>query len=447
MTYSKNKVLFLKPARAAPALWPPEAYLSYYPFMLRALALAELSRGDTCPNPVVGAVLVRDGRIVAEGRHGHYGGPHAEVEVLRTAARAGINPAECTLVVTLEPCAHHGKTPPCCEAVLAAGIRHVVVGLADPTPRAGGGAACLRAAGVRVDMGVAEDLCARQLADFLFWQTSGLPFITLKLAASLDGAIATRTGESRWITGPTARRRVHELRSTAQGILVGGNTFRQDNPALTCRLTPGDDAEGSILSQPAASDLEFFPGFGRAGLLEAASRPQPLALVATSRLPEAGADYQLLRQRPAQTIFLTTAAAAQTPAADALRDIGASIIAPPPDFSSPDAPEESCGLSIKTMLHNLAALRRDFSCCRILCEGGGALGLFLLRHGLARFFELHSAPLIMGDNQAVRLFSGLNPERLADALRLRPLLQGRAGDDVITLWENRGGDPLDPGCQ
>ena len=171
----------------------------YYPFMLRALALAELSRGDTCPNPVVGAVLVRDGRVVAEGRHRYYGGPHAEVEVLSAAARAGGNPAECTLVVTLEPCAHHGKTPPCCEAIRAAGIRHVVVGLADPTPRAGGGAACLRAAGVRVDVGVAGDLCARQLADFLFWQTSGLPFITLKLAASLDGAIATRTGESRWI--------------------------------------------------------------------------------------------------------------------------------------------------------------------------------------------------------------------------------------------------------
>ena len=429
----------------------------YHPFMLRALALAELSRGDTCPNPVVGAVLIKDGRIVAEGRHGHYGGPHAEIEALNQAARQGIDPAGCTLVVTLEPCAHYGKTPPCCEAIAAAGIRHVVVGLADPTPRAGGGAACLRAAGVRVDMGVAGDLVARQLADFIFWQTSDLPFITLKLAATLDGAIATRSGESRWITGPAARRRVHELRSTAQAVMVGGNTFRQDNPSLTCRLSepPQETCSGA--------GLGLFPGAGRANLLEAATRPQPLAVVVTACLPEATGDYHLLQTRAAQTIFLTSAAAAQTPAAEALRGLGAFVIAPPSvPLSALPGEEGVGGLCMETMLHNLATLRREFNCCRILCEGGGSLGLFLLRQGLARYFELHSAPLIMGDDQAVRLFSGLDPTRLSQALRLRLLLQGRAGEDMITLWEASGGqegtprpfldlpapgnDPLDPAC-
>ena len=407
----------------------------FYPFMLQALALAELSRGDTCPNPVVGALLVKDGRVLAEGRHGCCGGPHAEVEVLRAAARQGVDPAQCTLVVTLEPCAHHGKTPPCCEAVLAAGIRHVVIGLPDPTPKASGGADYLRGHGLRVEVGIARELCAEQLADFIFWQTSDLPFIVLKLAASLDGAIATRIGESRWITGPAARRRVHELRSSVQGVLVGGNTFRQDNPRLTCRLAE------PLQEEYAGVDLKFFPGAGRANLSATAERPQPLAVVATSRLPHAQAAYYLLQERAAQTVFLTSAAAADSRAAEALRANGVGVIAPERHSPGPDsvdvlAGEDLSGHSLTALRHNLAALRRDYGVCRILCEGGGRLGLFLLRHGLAQQFELHTAPVIMGDERAVPLFSGLDPARLTEALRLRILRQGRAGEDMIALLEH-----------
>ena len=419
----------------------------YYPFMQRALALAETARGDTCPNPVVGALLVKDGRVVAEGRHACCGGPHAEVAVLAQAAQRGIDPAECSLVVTLEPCAHHGKTPPCCEAVLAAGIRHVVVGLAEPTPKASGGADFLRAHGVRVDTGVAGDLCALQLADFIFWENSPLPFVTLKLAATLDGAIATRAGEARWITGPAARARVHELRSTVQAVMVGGNTFRQDNPQLTCRLAAKAE------DQAPAPYLEFFPGAGRAALLEAVTRAQPLAVVVTDHLPAADAAYYLLQQRAAQTVFLTNAKAAVSREADALRGLGAAVIGPPESLA---AEIEAAGLSEATLHHNLSALRRDYGCCRILCEGGGRLGLFLLQHGLTQQFELHTAPTVMGDDAAPRLFSGLNPAHLAQALRLRPLLQGRAGEDMVMLFEPGGGcapppgpplsgnDPLDP---
>ena len=401
----------------------------YYPFMRRALALAETARGDTCPNPVVGALLVKDGRVAAEGRHACCGGPHAEAEALAQAARRGINPADCTLVVTLEPCAHYGKTPPCCEAVFNAGIKHVVVGLADPTPKACGGAEFLRARGVRVDTGVAAGLCALQLADFIFQQSSPLPFITLKLAATLDGAIATRTGESRWITGPAARARVHELRSTVQAVMVGGNTFRQDNPHLTCRLAAAE-------ARDQAPYLEFFPGAGRAALPEAAARPQPLAVTVTEHLPSASADYYLLQHRATQTVFLTNAEAAASREADALRELGAVVIGPPADLA---AETEASRLPEAILRCNLTTLRRDYGCCRILCEGGGRLGLFLLEHGLARQFELHAAPLVMGDDAAPRLFSGLNPKRLAEALRLRPLLQGRAGEDMITLFEASGG--------
>ncbi len=432
----------------------------YYPFMLQAVRLAELSRGDVCPNPVVGALLVKDGRIAAQGRHRFYGGPHAEIEALKMAARLGVTPAECTLVVTLEPCAHHGKTPPCCEAVLKAGIKHVVIGAMDPTEQAGGGAAFLRSRGVHVETGIARELCERQLTEFIFLRKSSLPFISLKAAATLDGAIATREGESRWITGPLARERVRELRLSARGVMVGGNTFRKDNPRLSIRppLTPEElnaasrapltpcaapadflpgfmpDAEGRedvARCLAAARGLEFFPGAGRRAFAVPEERGQPLALVATGQLPDKAADFYLLRERAEQTVFLTDAKSAAGRAADALRALGAGVIGPPEDLPSDLSPQER---SAATMRHNLAVLRKDFDCLRILCEGGGKLALFLLRHGFAQELELHSAPLVMGDEQAVRVFSGLNPENLSQALRLKLLQRGILGEDTATLY-------------
>lgn len=438
----------------------------FYPFMLQAVRLAELSRGDVAPNPVVGALLVKDGRIVAQGRHRVYGGPHAEIEALGMAARLGIDPAQCSLVVTLEPCAHHGKTPPCCEAVLKAGIGHVVVGAMDRTTKAGGGATFLRAHGVRVEMGIAGEVCERQLAEFNFLQKSPLPFVTLKLAATLDGAIATRTGESRWITGPLARERVRELRLSAQGVMVGGNTFRQDNPHLLVRqpLAANEMAAGvsdvfgncacetaslpqftfdplerenpaSLLA--AARGVEFFPGAGRRALAMPADNTQPMAIAATGHLPAADADFYLLQERAKRTVFLTGAKNASGREADALRALGVTILAPPEDL--PEGPDTEEGRKAG-MIHMLAALRRDFGCQRILCEGGGALGLFLLRHGLARELELHSAPLILGDAEAVRVFSGLNPGCLAEALRLKFLQHGFLGEDTAALYSGLG-DP------
>ncbi len=431
----------------------------YYPFMLRAGQLAELSRGDTCPNPIVGALLVKEGRIVAQGRHCRYGGPHAEVEVLRMAERLGLNAAECTLVVTLEPCNHHGKTPPCTEAILRAGIKHVVIGFADPT-KAGGGAAYLRARGVTVETGIAEDYCRGLIEDFLHWQQSPLPFVTLKFGVSLDGVIAARKGKRGWITGPLARCRVQELRSASQGVLVGGNTLRVDNPRLTCRpaelvaegaLGGGLDflPQSCVCLPPLAMDaaavrnsaelpelgsiagLPFFPAAGRLNSPDIQTRKQPLAIVVSSRIPDLSEDYYLFQERPEETVLLTGAAAAQSAQAEYLRDRGVAVIAP---AKADAAAQAQSGLSEEVMFHNLCVLREKYGCWRILCEGGAELGLFLLDNGLAQNLELHTAPRFMANAEAVYLRPA-EPEGLPGAGRKLHLVRnGSLGDDAVALY-------------
>ena len=203
-------------------------------WMRRALALASLAQGDTSPNPLVGAVVLDvEGRLVGEGFHARAGEPHAEVGALQQAgdaARGG------TLVVTLEPCCHHGRTPPCSEAVLRAGIIRVVIALEDPDPRvAGGGIAQLRAAGVEVITGVLRDLAAEQNRAFLHRVQTGRPLGVLKWAMGLDGRTALANGESQWISGPPARAWVHQLRSQVDAVIVGGGTVRADDPLLTSR--------------------------------------------------------------------------------------------------------------------------------------------------------------------------------------------------------------------
>ena len=269
----------------------------YESFMREAAELAERGRWSAAPNPTVGAVLVRDGVAVARGWHTAYGKSHAEVECLKDAEAKGVDPSACTLVVTLEPCNHQGQTPPCTEAVIAAGIRHVVIGLRDPNPKAAGGMERLAEAGVEVEAGVCEELCRDLVADFLIWQTTKRPYVMLKLAMTLDGRIATRTGHSRWITGETARHQVHELRANVGraggAILVGGNTLHTDNPLLTARLD--DPVER-----------------------------QPRAVSISSRVP-APDSLLLFKERPTETIFLTTASGAATPRAAQLRERGGEV--------------------------------------------------------------------------------------------------------------------------
>src|SRR5262245_52454147 len=202
-------------------------------WMRRALELAERGRGAVEPNPLVGAVLVRDGALVGEGWHQRYGGPHAEVHAL---AAAGPAARGATLHVTLEPCCHPGKTPPCTDAVLAAGVARVVAAMSDPFPRvAGGGLARLRAAGLEVEVGLCEAEACRLNAPYLKLLSRGRPWVHAKWAMTLDGKMATRTGDSKWIRGGGSRRLVHELRGRVDAVVVGLGTALADDPALTAR--------------------------------------------------------------------------------------------------------------------------------------------------------------------------------------------------------------------
>jgi diaminohydroxyphosphoribosylaminopyrimidine deaminase/5-amino-6-(5-phosphoribosylamino)uracil reductase len=204
--------------------------------LARARELAERGRGTTHPNPVVGALLVRDGEVVGEGWHERRGEPHAEIHALRAA---GERARGATLYVTLEPCSHHGTTPPCADAVIEAGVARVVAGQADPSPKvAGAGLERLRAAGVRVEVADGEEgfLCRRQLEAWRTWATLGRPFVTYKAAATLDGRV--NVPGSRWLTGEQARRRVHELRAASDAVAVGMGTVRADAPQLDARDVP-----------------------------------------------------------------------------------------------------------------------------------------------------------------------------------------------------------------
>ena len=356
-------------------------------FMRRAIALAEQGRGTAAPNPTVGAVLVQHGQIVAEGFHTACGKPHAEIECLRDAAEKGISPQDCSMYVTLEPCNHYGKTPPCSKAILDAGIKRVVIGLEDPNPKAKGGAEFLRENGVNVETGMLEDECRALVSDFLTWIQTPYPYTTLKLASTLDGKIATRTGHSQWISGEESRKKVHELRKKVDAVIVGGGTFYADNPQLTCRL-------------------------------EGVER-QPLAVIVTSHLPENPEEFTLLQERPEQVIFWTNEKSALTDAASKLQKAGSIVLA---------LPEENGKLDIAA---GLTWLRQEKNCLYTLCEGGGKLALSLLEKDLVNEFQLHMAPKIVGDQSAPDIFSGRTIATMDEALRLRIIKTELSGEDVI----------------
>jgi diaminohydroxyphosphoribosylaminopyrimidine deaminase / 5-amino-6-(5-phosphoribosylamino)uracil reductase len=238
--------------RTLPIVTPPGLDADHR-HMLRAVELAAGVRTITSPNPWVGCVIATaDGRA-AEGATRPPPGPHAEAEALATARRSGLDLSGATAYVTLEPCSHHGRTPPCADALVSAGVARVVVGLVDPDPKVSGqGVERLRAAGIEVATGVGADVVADQLTPYITHRTTGRPHVVLKLAASLDGRTAAPDGTSRWITGGAARADAHRLRAESDAILVGAGTVRADDPALTVRHVEGRDPLRVVLGRAPA---------------------------------------------------------------------------------------------------------------------------------------------------------------------------------------------------
>ena len=346
-------------------------------FMLEALGLAKQAKGYTAPNPCVGALVTSGDRIMGRGWHRACGENHAEVEAIKNARENAADLSSCTMYVTLEPCRHHGRTPPCTAAVLQAGIPEIIIGTRDPNSQVqGGGVEFLKNSGVRVTVGVEEQKCRDLIADFCLWQNSSRPYVYLKTASTLDGRIATRTGHSRWVTSPNARQMVHWLRSTVGAVLVGGNTFYQDNPALTCR------------------SLEI--------------KDQPWAVVLTSRLPDSGDDFYLLQKRASRTIFWTDRVSAGSPKAGRLEALGCRVI-------GLDA--KGAGLDLE---QGLQMLRQELEIYYVLCEGGGQLAACLLEQGLADETWAFVALKILGDLQAVPVTSGREVEHMDQTLNFRP---------------------------
>jgi diaminohydroxyphosphoribosylaminopyrimidine deaminase/5-amino-6-(5-phosphoribosylamino)uracil reductase len=352
--------------------------------MRRAFALARRAEGRTSPNPMVGAVIVKDGRVVGEGYHRQAGEPHAEVEALRDA---GDSARGATMYVTLEPCAHYGRTPPCVDAIIAAGVAEVYYAVVDPNPLVNGKAHTqLEAAGITARLGLCEDE-ARELNRPFFKQvTTGRPFVTAKFAMSLDGKIATRAGDSRWISNEAARHRAHELRNVTDAILVGAGTVLADNPRLTTRLSPLSTLWGA---EP--SDVRH-----------------PLRIVADSRCHAPLLAEIFDPALPGKTVLATTAAAPSTHCAE-LTARGVEVWTLPADGNG--------RVSLPALLDEIG--RRGM--LTLLVEGGSELlGAFFAEKLVDRVWAF-VAPIIIGGRNAPGPVGGSGIEALAQAMRLRQL--------------------------
>jgi len=352
-------------------------------YMRRALDLARKGWGQTAPNPMVGAVVVLGDAIVGEGYHARYGAAHAEVNALN-AARGRTRGA--TIYVTLEPCAHHGKTPPCTSAIIDAGIGRVVAAVRDPSIVAGGGAERLREAGIQVDIGVGRDAACELNAPFFAANTYGRPWVTLKLAVSADGAVADPTGRHRWITGPEARREVHRMRANSDAILVGIGTVLADDPGLTVREVP-------------------------------APRVAPLRVVLDSELrtPIGSKLVQTAREIP--TRVTPANIGLWTDRFDALVAAGVKVATPG---------EHSLDFTLRS-------LREIDQVRSLLVEAGPRVAGSFLSETLVDRLVIFQSPLVLGD-AAPKAFAFAPPGFEGSLQRNRILERREFGDDVMTTY-------------
>lgn len=354
-------------------------------YMKEAIGLAEKAEGFTSPNPTVGAVVVKDGRIVGRGWHEAAGRPHAEVVAID---EAGPLAEKADLYVTLEPCNHTGRTPPCTEKILRAGIARVVFAVRDPNPNVtGGGHDFLRNRGLEVVEGVCRQAAEKQIEWFLKFVRTKKPFVTLKCAMTLDGRIATRTGDSRWVTGETARRYVHRLRHAADAIMVGSGTVKADNPRLTARLD----------GRPAKD---------------------PLRVILDSRLTveESAALFHL--ESTAGTLMVT-GPAVDGAKKDRLEKKGVRVI--------PEALDADGRIRLPDLMARLGAM----NITSLLIEGGGRVAGSALRAGIVDKVCFFYAPKILGGDDGVPVCAGPGPEWMKDALPVKNMTVSRLGEDIL----------------
>lgn len=348
-------------------------------FMQEALRIAKNAQGRTSPNPMVGAVIVKDGRIIAEGWHRKAGTPHAEIHALNMAGELAKNS---TMYVTLEPCSHYGRTPPCANKIVDAGIKKVVIAMKDPNPLvAGRGIEILRAAGVEVEVGILEEDARRLNEVFLKYITKKIPFVTAKFACSLDGKIATASGQSQWISCEESRNFVHKLRDINDGIMAGIGTVLADNPSLTARIDGGKNPVRIIVDSKARTPL----------------------------------DAKFLNDGAAKNIIAVTANA-PLEKISALKNLGAEIII---------AGESQ--VDLKILMQELAS--REIT--SILLEGGGILNFSMFRAGLIDKVLAFIAPKIIGGKNALTAVEGVGVENLFDAAQLENLTAEKIGNDIL----------------
>ncbi|MBZ0159981.1 MAG: bifunctional diaminohydroxyphosphoribosylaminopyrimidine deaminase/5-amino-6-(5-phosphoribosylamino)uracil reductase RibD [bacterium] len=352
-------------------------------FMRRALSLAVKGRGRTSPNPLVGAVVVRDGCIISEGYHARAGGPHAEVVALEGTAGA-VHGAD--LYVTLEPCCHHGRTPPCTARIIQAGIRRVVIPTFDPNPLVSGrGVQTLRAAGILVESGLLSEEAANLNETFTKFMTYRTPFVILKAAVSLDGKIATRTGDARWISGEQSREYVHGMRDQVDAVIVGMGTVRRDNPKLTTRLSEGGHDPIRVIVD----------GLG--------------LLPLDAQVFQTGVDSQT---------WVAVAADTTSERIDTLERRGLAVL-------------EAGGSHGRVCLKHLLKRLGEREVTSVMIEGGEGIFTSAIEEGIVDKFLLFVAPLLVGGKTAPSLFGGAGVEEIGQALRLSRLRIGQLGEDLL----------------
>jgi len=365
----------------------PAIETQHEPLMRRALALAERAWGETHPNPMVGAVIIEDGEVVAEGFHARAGEPHAEIMALRSLGRSPRLGA--TLYVTLEPCSTEGRTGACTEAIIKAGIKRVVVGATDPNPaHAGRGFEILRAAGIDVVEGVCAAECADLNLIFNHWITTGLPMVAAKAAVTLDGKIATRSNDSQWITSDEARTDVHRWRRLFPAIGVGAGTVLADNPSLTARV--GDEEWCPVRF--------IFDGLLRTVLEKSLPKVYTDAykertIVVTTQ--HGGLGYVRRLQALGVKVWTLTSP---------------TVRAPLPDFRRKCAEEGICGVYI---------------------EGGALMISELLQFKQLDYLFVYRAPVLFGDERAKTVFKGLRTEKLVNAIRIDEVRHASFGPDQL----------------